>query len=152
VAKEASAVIEKTRERAEGLFRGGGFCCSEATAASIRENIAPEMPESLAAAASGFPAGIGGSKRVCGAAPGCLFGRTEPTPRDDPRIQKRLARELRGGFRESRGSLRGRALASGMDMASEERRAKRIALAGEMAAQAARIAARELGPGAEGPA
>ena len=37
--------IRKTKELAEDLFRKGEYYCSEAIVASIRENIAPEMPQ-----------------------------------------------------------------------------------------------------------
>ncbi|MDR2445600.1 MAG: C-GCAxxG-C-C family protein, partial [Spirochaetaceae bacterium] len=88
---EKSFSLKKTREDAERMFREGGFYCSEAVVASIRANIAPEMPATLVAAASGFPAGVGGSLCLCGAvsggviALGYFFGRTGPSSAEDPK-------------------------------------------------------------------
>ncbi|MGL5641126.1 MAG: C-GCAxxG-C-C family (seleno)protein, partial [Paraclostridium sp.] len=59
--------IKKVKFDAEEAYRVGDFFCSEAIVNSIRNNIAPEMPEALIAVASGFPVGIGKSKCVCGA-------------------------------------------------------------------------------------
>lgn len=151
---EEKVSLSKVREEAERLFRQGDFYCSEAVVASIRNNLAPEMPAALISAASGFPVGVGRSKCMCGAVSGgvvCigyLFGRTEPSTPQDPKSQAalRLANELQQSFRDNhRGVLCCHVHTSGMDMASGEHKAQCVAFTGEMAAKTAEIAARELG-------
>lgn len=146
--------IEKVRTDAEKLFRSGGFYCSEAIVASIRENLAPDMPEELIASASGFPVGLGRSKCMCGAVSGaiiCLgyiFGRTQPTSPTDPKSQNclKLANELQTSFRDNhKGVLCCSVHTKGMDMASGEHKNQCVSFTGEMAAKTAEIASRELG-------
>lgn len=146
--------IKKVKADAEELFRKGGFYCSEAVVASIRGNMAPDMPEALIAAASGFPVGVGRSKCMCGAVSGAvislgyLFGRTEPSSPADPKSQNclKLANELQESFRKNhKGVLCCSVHTQGMDMASGEHKAQCVAFTGEMAAKTAEIAARELG-------
>jgi C_GCAxxG_C_C family probable redox protein len=152
--------IKKVQDDAEEVFKIGGFYCSEAIVYSVRNNIDPEMPAGLVAAASGFPIGVGGSKCLCGAISGaviCLgyfFGRTEPgvdsnkccsTGEPDPKSEKTLdlVDELQESFRKNhKGVLCCNVHVQGMDMASPER--KCIAFTGEMAAKTAEILAREL--------
>lgn len=150
---EKKVSLRKVKEDAEELFRQGGFYCSEAVVASIRKNLAPEMPEALIAAASGFPVGVGRSKCMCGAVSGgviCmgyLFGRTEPSTPQDPKSQKalKLTNELQESFRANhRGVLCCHVHTHGMDMASGEHKAQCVAFTGEMAEKTAEIAAREL--------
>lgn len=153
MSKEVS--IKKVRADAEELFRKGMFFCSEAVVASIRENLAPDMPEAVIAAASGFPVGVGRSKCMCGAVSGAvislgyLFGRTEPSPSvSDARSQHclKLAHELQESFRNNhKGVLCCKVQTQGMDMASGEHKDQCVAFTGEMAAKTAEIAARELG-------
>lgn len=147
--------IEKVRMDAEEFFRSGGFYCSEAIVASVRKNLAPDMPKELIAAASGFPIGVGRSKCMCGAVSGaviCLgyfFGRTEPSSPADPKSQNclRLANELQESFRSShKGVLCCSVHTKGMDMASGEHKAQCISFTGEMAAKTAEIILRELDP------
>lgn len=146
--------VAKVKADAEEFFRSGGFYCSEAIVASFRKNLTPEMPESLIAAASGFPVGVGRSKCMCGAVSGAviclgyLFGRTEPSSPADPKSQNclKLANELQQSFRENhKGVLCCSVHTKGMDMASGEHKNQCIAFTGEMAARAAEIVARELG-------
>lgn len=146
--------INKVRDDAEGLFRSGGFYCSEAVVASVRKNIAPEMPLELIAAASGFPVGVGRSKCMCGAVSGAviclgyLFGRTDPSSPADPKSQNclKLTNELQQAFREKhRGVLCCHVHTKDMDMASGEHKNQCVAFTGEMAAKVAEIAARESG-------
>lgn len=147
-------LLNKVKEDAEQLFKQGGFYCSEAVVASIRENLAPEMPEALVSAASGFPVGAGRSKCMCGAVSGgiiCmgyLFGRTSPSTPQDPKSQNalKLTNELQQSFRDNhRGVLCCHVHTCGMDMASGEHKAQCVAFTGEMARKTAEIAARELG-------
>jgi C_GCAxxG_C_C family probable redox protein len=150
---ESSFSPQKVREDAEAYFQRGNYYCSEAIVASVRDNISPEMPEALIAAASGFPVGVGRSKCMCGAvsggvlALGYLFGRTAPgTPADEESVRTlRLANELQQAFRESHRVLCCSVHTRGMDMASGEHKAQCVAFTGEMAAKTAEIIARELG-------
>lgn len=143
--------IEKVRTDAEEYFRQGGYYCSEAIVASVRDNIAPDMPESLVAAASGFPVGVGRSKCMCGAVSGgvislgYVFGRVAPSSPADPKSVHTLAlaNELQQAFRDSHRVLCCSVQTKGMDMASGEHKAQCIAFTGEMAAKTAEIIARE---------
>lgn len=144
--------IDKVREDAEEYFRRGNYYCSEAIVASVRDNIAPEMPEAMIAAASGFPVGVGKSKCMCGAVSGAvlsvgyLFGRTGPSSPTDPRSVKtlELANEVQQAFRDSHRVLCCSVQTKGMDMASGEHKTQCIAFTGEMAAKTAELIAREL--------
>lgn len=145
--------LKKVKEDAEQLFKSGGFYCSESIVASIRTNLAPEMPEAFIMAASGFPVGVGRSKCMCGAVSGgvlCLgyfFGRTKPSTPGDPKSVNtlNLANELQQSFRENhKGVLCCHVHTKGMDMASGEHKAQCVLFTGEMAAKTAEIIAREL--------
>ncbi|MRR13413.1 hypothetical protein EG835_13380 [bacterium] len=145
--------VDKVRRDAEEYFRNGNFYCSEAIVASVRDNIAPEMPEALIAAASGFPVGVGRSKCMCGAVSGgvlslgYLFGRTGPGTPSDPESVKTLAlaNELQQAFKDSHRVLCCSVQTKGMDMASGEHKAQCVAFTGEMAAKTAELVARERG-------
>ncbi len=143
--------ISKVREDAEAYFGQGNYYCSEAIVASVRDNVALEMPDALIAAASGFPVGVGRSKCMCGAVSGgvislgYVFGRTGPSTPADPRSVKTLAlaNELQQAFRESHRVLCCSVQTKGMDMASGEHKAQCVAFTGEMAEKTAEIIARE---------
>ncbi|MFV0414253.1 MAG: C-GCAxxG-C-C family (seleno)protein [Oscillospiraceae bacterium] len=146
--------LAQVREDAEQMFRTGGFYCSEALVASVRKNLAPEMPEAFISAASGFPIGVGRSKCMCGAVSGgvvCMgyfFGRTRPSSPQDEKSQNtlKLTNELQESFRNNhKGVLCCSVHTKGMDMASGEHKAQCVAFTGEMAAKTAEIVARELG-------
>ena len=150
---EKTISLEKTKKDAERLFREGGFYCSEAVVASIRANIAPEMPESLIAAASGFPLGVGMSKCICGAvsggviALGYFFGRGAPSTPADPKSVNaiRLAGEVQKSFMDAhKGVLCCHVHIKGMELGSKEHRTQCEGFTGEMAAKTAEIIAREL--------
>lgn len=149
---QTSFSVEKVREDAEGYFQRGEFYCSEAIVASVRDNIAPDMPEAMIAAASGFPVGVGRSKCMCGAvsggvmALGYVFGRTAPsTPKDEKSVRTlELANELQQAFRDSHRVLCCSTHTRGMDMASGEHKAQCVAFTGEMAAKTAAIIEREF--------
>lgn len=144
--------VEKVRQDAEEYFRRGDYYCSEAIVASVRDNIAPGMPDSMIAAASGFPVGVGRSKCMCGAVSGgvmslgYVFGRTGPSSAADPKSVKTLAlaNELQQAFRDSHRVLCCSVQTKGMDMASGEHKAQCISFTGEMAAKTAEIIAREI--------
>lgn len=146
--------IQKVKDDAEQLYRSGGYYCSEAVVASIRANLDPDMPESLIAAASGFPIGVGRSKCMCGAVSGGVislgyfFGRTGPTTPKDPASVTclDLCYELSQSFRDNhKNCLCCKVQTHGMDMGSGEHKEQCIAFTGEMAAKTAEIVAREKG-------
>lgn len=144
--------VEKVRQDAETYFRQGNYYCSEAIVASVRDNIAPDMPEAMIAAASGFPVGVGRSKCMCGAVSGgvlslgYVFGRTGPSNPQDPKSVKTLglANELQQAFRDSHRVLCCSVQTKGMDMASGEHKAQCVSFTGEMAAKTAELIARGL--------
>jgi len=144
--------VEKVRIDAEEYYRRGELYCSEAIVASVRDNIAPDMPEAMIAAASGFPVGVGRSKCMCGAVSGgvmslgYVFGRTGPSTPQDPKSVKTLeyANELQQAFRDSHRVLCCSVQTKGMDFAAGEHKEQCIAFTGEMAAKTAEIIAREL--------
>lgn len=144
--------VQQVRIDAEEYFRRGNFYCSEAIVASIRDNVAPDMPEAMIAAASGFPVGVGRSKCMCGAvsggvlALGYVFGRTGPSDPKDPKSVKTmaLANELQQAFRDSHRVLCCSVQTKGMDMASGEHKAQCICFTGEMAAKTAELIERGL--------
>ncbi|WP_448819981.1 C-GCAxxG-C-C family (seleno)protein [Cetobacterium sp.] len=141
--------IKKIKFDAEEAYRVGDFFCSEAIVNSIRNNIDPEMPEALIAAASGFPVGIGKSKCVCGAVSGGVmaisyfFGRTKG---GDTKVNKNLelAYELQEEFRKNHKVLCCKILTHGMDMGAKEHKNQCVSFTGEIAEVAATIIAREL--------
>jgi len=144
--------LKKVIDDAENFFRGGGFYCSEAVVASIRKNVAPEMPEALIAAASGFPGGVGGSLCVCGAVSGGvislggIFGRTAPSSADDPKSvnSMKLAFELQDSFRKNhKGALCCKVHTKDLKLGTPEQKAQCVAFTGEVAAKTAEIIARE---------
>lgn len=155
---DSSPLVLKVQQDAEEYFRGGHFYCSEAIVASVRDNIAPEMPASMIAAASGFPIGVGRSKCMCGAISGSIlslgyvFGRTGPSSPADPKSQRtlELANELQEAFRASHRVLCCSVHTKGMDMASGEHKAQCVAFTGEMAAKTAEIIERERASAAAG--
>ncbi|MGL4641939.1 MAG: C-GCAxxG-C-C family (seleno)protein [Cetobacterium sp.] len=142
--------IKKVKHDAEEAYRVGDFFCSEAIVNSVRDNIDPDMPEALIAAASGFPVGIGKSKCVCGAVSGGVmalsyfFGRTKG---GDTKVVKNLelANELQEEFRKNHKVLCCKILTHGMDMGAKEHKDQCVAFTGEVAEVAATIIARELG-------
>lgn len=145
--------VEQVKKDAEDLFRSGGFYCSEAVVASIRKNLAPQMPKELISVASGFPVGVGRSKCMCGAVSGAVialgyfFGRTDPSSPSDPKSQKslELANEVQASFRNNhRGVLCCSIHTRGMDMASGEHKVQCISFTGEMAGKTAEVILREL--------
>lgn len=140
--------IQKIRQDAMDLFRGG-FFCSEALVSSFRTNFELDIPEQIVAMASGFPVGIGRSKCLCGAVSGGVmmlgyfFGRTK---QKDPKVEKNLAlsKELHDWFKEKNSALCCRILTKGMDMAAGEHKEQCIRFTGEVAEKVAQIVVREL--------
>ena len=145
--------IKKIRYDAEEIFRQGGFYCSEAIVSTIRKHIAPEMPISYVAAASGFPIGVGRAKCMCGAVSGAVivlgyfFGRTDPSSIVDPKSVKcmELAHEIQAAFRKRhKGTLCCHIHVKGMDLTLGEHKTQCVMFTGDMAEDVAKIIAREL--------
>ncbi len=143
-------IIEKVRYDAEEFYRSGSFFCSEAIVASVRKNLDQQMPAELIAAASGFPAGVGGSKCICGAIFGaviCLgyfFGRSEPSNVQKSQQCLKLTLELQESFRNNhKGVLCCSVYTRGLDMQKGEHIDQCVAFTGEMAAKVAEIILRE---------
>ncbi|MCL2562867.1 MAG: C-GCAxxG-C-C family protein [Oscillospiraceae bacterium] len=145
--------IEKIRSDAEGVYKAGTFLCAEAVVYAIRQNIDPNMPKEMIAAATGFAVGVGGSRCMCStvaAAVLCLgyfFGRTFPTTITDPQSQKTitLAYELQESFKSKNKALCCRVHLKGKDTERGEHVAQCAGFVGDMAAKTAEIVARELG-------
>ena len=144
--------IKQVRYDAEEVFRIGGFYCSEAIVSSVRRNIAPEMPDVLIKAASGFPIGVGRSRCMCGAISGaviCLgyfFGNHEAGIVNSKKSDKCLAlsHEVQESFRGNhQGTLCCHIHVKGMDLLSGEHKKQCVAFTGEMAAKVAEVIARE---------
>lgn len=141
--------VEKIRQEAEDLFRGG-FFCSEAVISVIRSNFELDVPESVIAMASGFPVGIGRSKCLCGAVSGgvmvigLLFGRTV---QKDPQVEQTLAlsKELHDWFKvaNQKNSLCCRILTKEFDMSQGEHKEQCIRFTGLVAAKVAEMIIRE---------
>jgi len=142
--------IKQVQYDAEEVFRIGGFYCSEAIVSAIRKNFAPEMPEALIAAASGFPIGVGRSKCICGAISGGVIALgyffAQESGADGKTCKSvELASELQQSFRDNhRGVSCCHIHTKGMDMASGEHKKQCVMFTGEMAAKTAEIIAREL--------
>ena len=154
--------IAKIKKDAYDLCFSGKLHCSESVVYSIRDNIAPEMPEAFVSAVSGFPGGVGGSECMCGAVTGsvsCLgyfFGRVQPTTPTDPKSQKciTLAYELQDSFKKNHKVLCCHVHLKDVEFGSVEQKAQCSGFSGEMAAKLAEIIAREhklkvIEPGAD---
>ena len=143
--------IAKVKHDAEEMYRKGQYYCSEAVVAAVRNNIAPEMPVELIAAASGFPVGVGRSKCLCGAVSGaviCLgyfFGRTVPSYPQEAKVRKtlELTAELQESFRANHGGkLCCHEHTDGKDIPEKIKIC--LSFTGEMAAKVAEIVDREF--------
>lgn len=140
---------EKIRSLAEDYYRSGSFFCSEAIVKAIKDEFELPFPDSVIALASGFPIGIGGSGCTCGAvsggvmALGMVFGRSQPA---DPKVTRMLslAKELHDFFQQRHTCLCCRVLTSGVEFGTPERKAKCVALTGEVALQVANMIEREM--------
>ena len=124
-------------EDRRGYHRSGQFYCSEAIVKTINDEFGLGYPEEVVRLASGFPIGIGGAGRSCGAvtggvmAIGMVFGRDQPK---DPRIDRCLclSRELHNFFASRHGCLCCRSLTRGMVLKSPEHMQQCIAFTGKL--------------------
>lgn len=141
--------VDKIQKDAEDYYRRGEFFCSEAIVASIRENLIPEMPEEMIAAASGFPVGVGRAKCMCGAISGGVicagyaFGRVMPGDKDRSEKTLAVANEIQTNFKNRHRVACCSILTRGMDMGSGEHKEQCISFTGEIARDTAEIIARE---------
>ena len=85
---------------AETLYRSGGYNCAEAVMEVVRKHFAPDTPESMINAVSGFGGGSG-SGCICGAvaAGTAALGMVLK----DRKVATHLTRELHSWFREKYG-------------------------------------------------
>ncbi len=97
--------VQHLRRQAEELFLSGHYYCSEAVVKIIRDTFCPSVPDTIIAAASGFPIGMGGGGCTCGAvsggviALGLVFGRTKPDEKMKSAACMKYARELHDRFK-----------------------------------------------------
>ena len=141
--------IRKIRETAEAYYRNKQFYCSEAIVKTINDMFGLGYPDSIIAAASGFPIGIGGAGCTCGAisggviALGMAFGRTKPGDEKVKRCME-LSRELHDLFSSRHGCLCCRVHTAGMVLGSSQQMEQCIAFTGEVAEETAKIILREM--------
>lgn len=137
------------RKSAENYYASGDFYCSEAVVKTIKDAFKLNLPDDVIAMASGFPVGIGGAGCNCGAvagavmAIGMVFGRTKP---QDPKVTKamELSKEIHDVFQSQNATLCCRVLTKDMQLGSTEHMSQCVAFTGDMAAETAKIIAREL--------
>ena len=141
--------LKRVRETAENYYRNGDYYCSEAIVRTIRDEFDLDYPDKVVAMASGFPVGMGYSGCTCGAvvggimALGMAFGRTEAKDQGVNRVME-LAHELHDFFRAKHKVLCCRVHIKGMELGSPEHMTQCIAFTGEIAAEVARLIARDL--------
>jgi len=141
--------ISRIKKISEKYYAEGDFFCSEAIVKTIRDEFNLDIRDEAIAMASGFPVGLGGSECLCGAVVGgCLcigmvFGRTRAR---DKAVAKTMAlsKELHDLFKERNRVLCCRILTKGMKKGSKEHLAQCTRFTGEVAADTARILAREM--------
>jgi len=139
---------DKIKSTAEEYYRSGNYYCSEAVVKTIKDAFQLPVPDAVIAAASGFPAGLGGAGCTCGAlaggvlALGLVFGRTAPK---DARVDRamKLSRELHDSFKKRHKSTCCRKLTRFMIMGASGQLNQCIAFTGEVAEDTARIILRE---------
>ena len=141
--------IERIKQISEKYYRDGDFFCSEAVVKTIRDEFELDVSDDAIAMASSFPVGVGGAECICGAvvggsmAIGMVFGRTKAK---DKSVQKSmsLSKELHDTFKERNKTLCCRILTKGMKKGDKEHMKQCIRFTGEVAADTARIMAREM--------
>lgn len=152
IKKEVS--VKKIRKDAEEYFAGGYFC-SEALMAAIRDNFELDIPKEVIRMASGMAVGVGHSGCICGAlnggimALGLFFGRSDQKGPNDPQVVKckNLTSELHTWFKNNNGknSVCCRVLTKEFDMSKGEHKQQCIYFTGLCAEKVAEIIVRELG-------
>ncbi len=145
----STITLSRIRGIAEDYYRNGDFFCSEAIVKTIRDEFGLKVVNEAIAMASGFPVGVGGAECLCGAvAGGCLcigmvFGRTRARGKSVAKTMQ-LSKELHDIFKERNRVLCCRILTKGMKKGSKEHLTQCARFTGEVAADTARILAREM--------
>lgn len=142
---------QSIRETAQTAYTTGTHQCAEAVVYAVCQNLAPDMPPSVLAAATGFSAGVGGARCMCGALSagviclGYFFGRSFPTTTTDPHSLKTLAlaHELQAHFKDNYKVLCCHVHTK--EGHTKESQANCAAFVGEVAAKTAEIILREQG-------
>ncbi len=142
--------LSRIREIAEKYYENGDFYCSEAIIKTIIEEFRLPKCDEAIKMASGFPVGIGGKGCTCGAisggvmAIGLFFGRSFGK---DTAVQKamELSGKLYDKFFEKRNSSCCRVLTKDMTLGSTEHMKQCIYFTGDVAYEAAKLIAEELG-------
>lgn len=62
--------LDRIKSTAEEYYRSGDFYCSEAIVKTIKDAFRLSVPDTVIAAASGFPVGMGEAGCTCGALAG----------------------------------------------------------------------------------
>ena len=141
--------IEELQKDAVEIFTQG-FACSESVIYAIRKHFEIELSDDAIAMSSGFPWGLGGGGRICGALAGgtmmigYFFGRRVP---GDPKINKcfELTKELHDYFKKTNGAACCRVLIKYYpDRNSADRKAHCIEMVKGTVAKTAEIIMREL--------
>ena len=138
--------LERIRKIAEDYYRNGDFYCSEAVVKTIIDEFQIDVSEDVIKMASGFPVGMGGMGRTCGAltggvmAIGLVYGRSQGK---DPKVNKamELSAKLYQIFCERHKVSCCKVLTRGLEKGSPEHMEQCIAFTGEMAYEAAKIIA-----------
>ena len=140
--------MEQLQKDAVDIFNSG-FACSESVIYAIRKNFEIDLSDDAIAMSSGFPWGLGGGGRICGALAGatmCIgyfFGRKTP---GDPKINRcfELTNEFHDFFKENCGGTCCRVLTRGMEKNSPERKAQCTKFVADTVKKLAEIIIREL--------
>jgi C_GCAxxG_C_C family probable redox protein len=141
--------ISRIKSISEKYYGDGDYFCSEAIVKTIRDEFNLDIGDEAIAMSSGFPVGIGGSECMCGAvAGGCMcigmvFGRTRARDKSVAKTME-LSKELHDRFKQRNKVLCCRILTKGMKKGSKEHRDQCSRFTGEVAADTARIMAREM--------
>lgn len=93
---EGLELAEECRQEAEALYRSGKYHCAEAVLAVILNKFAPDLPESMVQAVSGFGGGSGAGC-ICGAISGGTVG--IGLVLQDKKPTAHLTRELHAWFK-----------------------------------------------------
>lgn len=149
-----SEKIQAARAKAEEMYSGGQFLCSEAVFLVANEFLGRPVPDACVRLASGFPVGMGMAGCSCGAltggvmALGLKYGRTEAKTATPGMFE--AAKELHDRFLERRGAVCCRTLIGQFIFASPEHIRQCTTITGEVAADVIDILGRNQGtPGRE---
>ena len=94
-------IAEQVAAEAEELYRSGEMHCAEAVVAAVRTNFRPDVPAEVVRLAAGFGGGSGAGC-ICGAVSGGTMA-LGLVLQDDPKLVKKLTRNLHQWFKEEYG-------------------------------------------------